>query len=124
MCCDLSNIDADATVLRAPQTVAIQELRGLAETDPQASIEAALAAFDSQRRISEAESRYHLSLSEYAVATKNVHFEKGTLLQFANLLIVDNPVVMPPSISDTAITDGADKVISQPRAEALTMSRE
>jgi len=52
VCCDLSNIDADATVLRAPQTVAIQELRGLAETDPQASIEAALAAFDSQRRVS------------------------------------------------------------------------
>lgn len=79
---------------------------------------------DSQRRVSEAESRYHLSLSEYAVATKNVHFEKGTLLQFANMLIVDNPVVMPPSISDNARAQGADEVISQPRAEALTMSQE
>jgi outer membrane protein TolC len=44
---------------------------------------------DAQRRVSEAESRYHLSLSEYAVATKNVHFEKGTLLEFANLLLVE-----------------------------------
>ena len=45
---------------------------------------------DAQRRVSEAESRYHLSLSEYAVATKNVHFEKGTLVEFANLLVVDD----------------------------------
>jgi outer membrane protein TolC len=79
---------------------------------------------DSQRRVSEAESRYHLSLSEYAVATKNVHFEKGTLLQFANMLIVDDPVVMPPSISDNVGNQGADEVISQPHAEALTMSQE
>jgi len=50
---------------------------------------------DAQRRVSEAESRYHLSLSEYAVATKNVHFEKGTLLQFANLLVLDEPVITP-----------------------------
>ncbi len=48
---------------------------------------------DAQRRVSEAESRYHLSLSEYAVATKNVHFEKGTLIEFANLLVVDDHAV-------------------------------
>ncbi len=47
---------------------------------------------DAQRRVSEAESRYHLSLSEYAVATKNVHFEKGTLLEFAKLLVVDEDI--------------------------------
>lgn len=45
---------------------------------------------DAQRRVSESESRYYLSLSEYAVATKNVHFEKGTLLEFVNLLVAED----------------------------------
>ena len=78
---------------------------------------------DSQRRVSEAESRYHLSLSEYAVATKNVHFEKGTLLEFANLLVVDEPKIAeaifgtsetpletkpsPPAAVDTSTTPPA-----------------
>ncbi|QDT03161.1 Outer membrane efflux protein [Rubripirellula lacrimiformis] len=46
---------------------------------------------DSQRRISEAQSRYFLSLAEYTVASKNVQFEKGTLLQMANMVIADLP---------------------------------
>ena len=44
---------------------------------------------DAQRRISEAQSKYFLSSAEYTVATKNVQFEKGTLLQTANMMIVD-----------------------------------
>ena len=42
---------------------------------------------DSQRRMSDAQSRYFLSMAEYTIATKNVQFEKGTLLQTANLSI-------------------------------------
>lgn len=57
---------------------------------------------DAQRRVSEAESRYHLSLSEYAVATKNVHFEKGTLLEFANMMVVDDPVALEPLLGDNS----------------------
>jgi len=55
---------------------------------------------DAQRRVSEAESRYHLSLSEYAVATKNVHFEKGTLLAFANMLVVDDTTASAAMFGD------------------------
>ena len=40
--------DLGATVLRAPSLVATGETLGLVETDPQASIEAALSAFDAQ----------------------------------------------------------------------------
>jgi hypothetical protein len=47
---------------------------------------------DAQRRISEAQSKYFLSMAEYTLATKNVQFEKGTLLETANLLIVDTPL--------------------------------
>lgn len=46
---------------------------------------------DAQRRLSEAQSRYFLSAAEYTVATKNVEFEKGTLLRSANLLIAADP---------------------------------
>ncbi len=44
---------------------------------------------DAQRRVSEAQSRYFASLVEYNIATKNVQFEKGTLLHMANLMIAD-----------------------------------
>ncbi|TWT79833.1 Outer membrane efflux protein [Planctomycetes bacterium CA13] len=45
---------------------------------------------DAQRRVSEAQSRYFLSLTEYTIAAKNVQFEKGTLLQAANLVLFDD----------------------------------
>jgi hypothetical protein len=44
---------------------------------------------DSQRRMSDAQSRYFLSMAEHTLAIKNVQFEKGTLLHAVNLGIVD-----------------------------------
>ena len=40
---------------------------------------------DAQRRQTEAESRYYLSRVEYALAHRNVHFEKGTLLEYCGV---------------------------------------
>ncbi len=37
---------------------------------------------DAQRRLAEAESSYYRALSEYALAIKNVHYEKGSLLDY------------------------------------------
>ncbi len=37
---------------------------------------------DSQRRLADAQSRYYQTLTEYAVAVKNVHYAKGTLLDY------------------------------------------
>lgn len=37
---------------------------------------------DSQRRLADAQSRHYRSLAEYAIAVKNVHFSKGTLLDY------------------------------------------
>lgn len=62
---------------------------------------------DVQRRMSEAQSRYFQSIGEYTIATKNVQFEKGTLLQTVNLAIVD-PLI--PS-SDEMIFE---EVVSEP----------
>lgn len=44
---------------------------------------------DAQRRIVEAEIRYHRSRAEYGLALKNVHLEKGSLLQYHNLFIFE-----------------------------------
>lgn len=37
---------------------------------------------DAQRRLAEAETRYYAGLAAYAIAVKNVHFVKGTLLDY------------------------------------------
>ena len=94
--------DLTATIADADRSYAQVETnfnRFLAASDALDALEANRKAglpvnleqlLDAQRRVSESESRYHFSISEYAVATKNVHFEKGTLFEFANLLIADD----------------------------------
>jgi hypothetical protein len=61
----------------------------------QAAYEAEKATFDSfldaQRRLAEAETNYFRSLAVYAVATKNVHFVKGTLLEFDGVFLSEGP---------------------------------
>ncbi len=66
---------------------------------------------DAQRRLSEAQSKYFLSLAEYTIATKNVQYEKGTLLQTANLIIVDEPVTQ---IASSAIVESSETESSEP----------
>ncbi len=65
---------------------------------------------DSQRRMSEAQSRYFLSMAEYTIATKNVQFEKGTLLHTANLAIADPmSLIKEEMIFDEAFGDAIDR---------------
>lgn len=45
---------------------------------------------DAQRKLVEAEIRYFRSRTEYAVALKNIHLEKGSLLPYHELYIFDN----------------------------------
>lgn len=45
---------------------------------------------DSQRRLSESQTRYYLAVTEYMVAIKNVQFETGTLLENTQIMIADN----------------------------------
>jgi len=46
---------------------------------------------DAQRRLMEAESRYFRALAEYAIATKNVHYTKGTLLDYDGVYLTEGP---------------------------------
>ena len=51
---------------------------------------------DAQRRASEAQTKYYLSLSQYAIATKNVQYQQGTLLHAIHLMVLDE---QPETIS-------------------------
>jgi outer membrane protein TolC len=46
---------------------------------------------DAQRRLAEAEARYAAAQVEYALAVKNVHFEKGTLLDYNEIFLAEGP---------------------------------
>lgn len=93
--------------------------RYLAASDAMASLEANRRAglpvnleqlLDAQRRVSEAQSKYYLSLVEYTVAAKNVELEKGTLLESIRVFIVDEAHAAGPNLSPMpdmpAVSDG------------------
>jgi hypothetical protein len=46
---------------------------------------------DAQRRLMESEVRYYRALAEYAIATKNVHYVKGTLLEYDGVYLAEGP---------------------------------
>lgn len=50
---------------------------------------------EAQRRFAESDSQYFLALSEHQIALKNVNYEKGSLLDYCNILPVDG--VTPPA---------------------------
>lgn len=45
---------------------------------------------EAQRRLAEAESRHFQSLAEYAIAVKNVHYAKGTLLDYDGVVLSES----------------------------------
>ena len=46
---------------------------------------------DAQRRVADAETDYHLNRSRYSLANKNVHFVKGTLLEYDGVFLSEGP---------------------------------
>ncbi len=96
---DLSNAIAD--VKRAYAVVETNYNRRLAAKQQLVAVEAAYEAdqagaeldevLDAQRRLADAESNYYRSLVEYASAIKNVHFEKGSLLDYNGIYLEEGP---------------------------------
>ena len=68
---------------------------------------------DAQRKLVEAELRYLRSRTEYALALKNVHLEKGSLLQYHNMHVFDRQTMQTHGYegSNTATVD-ADAVMA------------
>jgi outer membrane protein TolC len=50
---------------------------------------------DAQRRLTEAQSQYYLSRTEYAIAVKNVYLERGALFEYGNVMIAGVPTFSP-----------------------------
>jgi hypothetical protein len=46
---------------------------------------------DAQRRLAEAEIEYYLNRARYSLAAKNVHFVKGTLLEYDGVYLAEGP---------------------------------
>lgn len=73
---------------------------------------------DAQRRVVESEIRYYRSRSEYAVALKNVHLEKGSLLQYHNLHIFDRPAAQ----TTTSVVSDQSEAEQSPDQDVQTVS--
>ena len=121
---DLSNMVAE--VDRAWKQCQTNLNRYLAAKDAVEALEANREAglpvnleqvLDAHRRLSEAQSQYYLARTEYAVAIKNVHLEKGSLLEYGNVMLVDNAPRVDYSIETAA---GQTMLASQPKATAPT----
>ncbi len=93
---DLGNTLAD--VDRAYEQVRTNENRYLAAEEALEGLEANRREgltinleqlLDIQRRLTEAQSRYYQSRVEYAIALKNVHVEKGSILEYASMGMID-----------------------------------
>ena len=115
---DLSNAIADAA--RAYEAVRNAENRLNAasnvltayETQEQNDMDVDIdRQLDAQRRVVEAEIRYYQAKAEYAVALKNVHLEKGSLMGYTELHILDGVV---PVIKEQVVAATDDNSPSEP----------
>lgn len=114
---DVSN--AYASVIRAfeianiamNQRIAAHEqlaiLRNLEENKSRVNTNEML---DSQNRVTLADAGYYDAVVRYMISLKNIHFEKGTLLEYNNIAFVDRvrptrPIVMSSGMSEVPLTD-------------------
>ena len=80
---------------------------------------------DAQNRVTQADAGYYDAIVRYMIALKNIHFEKGTLLEYNSIAFVDRvrptrPVVMPSGMSELPLTDYSTPVRSgQPKTAAV-----
>lgn len=94
---DLTNNIADAD--RAYEVAQTSYNRRLAAQQQLGSMQAAFESdqvpffqvLDAQRRLAEAETRFSMAQVDYALAVKNVHFEKGSLLDYNQIFLSEGP---------------------------------
>ncbi len=94
---DLS--DSVGDVQRAYEVAQTDYNRRVAAKQQVAAVQAAYevdkaqlySVLDAQRRLADADSRFFAALVEYALAVKNVHFEKGSLLDYNQVFLSEGP---------------------------------
>lgn len=82
---------------------------------------------DAQTRVVEAEVRLFRSRAEYAIALKNIQYEKGSLLNYANMQLLDTdevtqPVVEPQMLEPAPGSD-IDEIAPEPPAVTSAQDR-
>jgi len=93
---DLSNSVAE--MRRAFKVMETTYNRRIAARQQLAAVQAAYDAenaplefvLEAQRRLADADSHYYRSLVEYGLSVKNVHFEKGSLLDYNNIYLAES----------------------------------
>jgi outer membrane protein TolC len=95
---DLSNVMAEVDraylVLKLSldrRIAAKQQLDALEERERTGQTVDLNLILDAQRRKVDADSRYFRAVAEYAVAIKNVHFAKGTLMEYNDIYLAEGP---------------------------------
>jgi hypothetical protein len=94
--------DLSDAVARAQQTYAVMQTafnRRIAARQYLQSVEAAYLSdnapldlvLEAQRRLAEAETRYHAAVVEYARSISQVHFVKGSLLDYNEVYLAEGP---------------------------------
>jgi len=91
--------DAIAELDRAYAVLQTSYNRLVASRDQLAAIQTAYESdkapldlfLDAQRRLTEAEIEYYLNRARYSLALKNVHFVKGTLLEYDGVYLAEGP---------------------------------
>ena len=89
----IAEMDRAYTVLQTSynRLVASRDQLGAVQTAYE-SDKAPLDLFlDAQRRLTDAEIEYYLNRSRYSLAAKNVHFVKGTLLEYDGVYLAEGP---------------------------------
>lgn len=80
---------------------------------------------DAQQRLVQAEIQFFRARAEYGVALKNIHYEKGTLLDYKNLRISgsgavpESPAAVPPVQSDPLSPDVPDVPVEDAPGEVM-----
>jgi len=72
---------------------------------------------DAQRRAADADTRYFRALVEYSLAIKNVHFEKGTLLEYNDVYLSDKESIpVPPThnVAPPVMPSAAEQTLPPP----------
>ena len=94
--------DLSDAMARTQQTFAVMQTnfnRRIAARQYLQSVEAAYASdnapldlvLEAQRRLAEAETRYHASVVEYARSISQVHYTKGSLLDYNEVYLAEGP---------------------------------
>ncbi len=65
----------------------LEAIRALDDQSPQMIY----LELEAQRRVADAEAQYYRSLAEYEIAVKNIHFEKGSILEYNGIYLTETP---------------------------------